>query len=366
VVVGAGIIGCAVAYELSRRGAAVDIVDDRQAGMGATQASAGVLAPYIEAHDKHSAFLEMAVRSLNMYDDFVSHVVADSGMPVAYARTGTFEVAVNAEQIAALQRTAAHLEAERVPFRLLESGDVRAEEPHLTADAIGGLLIGGHGFVQAGELARALFAAARRHGAAFVQAGRVRRIVHRTREVIVETNHRSLVGRAGIIAAGSWSGEIEVEGIRVRLPVRPVRGQLLHLSWKGSPLGRVVWADRCYLVPWHDGTLLVGATTEEAGFDERATAAGVRDLLEAACELVPQIWTAGFLRARVGLRPASPDELPIIGPSRVAPNLMYATGHYRNGVLLAPLTANVIADALLEQRLDPMLQVTGPARFGDL
>ena len=117
-------------------------------------------------------------------------------------------------------------------------------------------------------------------------------------------------------------------------------------------------------MPWDDGTLLVGATVEDAGFDERTTVAGVRDLIDAACELVPHAWTAGFTAARAGLRPATPDDLPIIGPSTVVPNLMYATGHYRNGVLLAPLTAQLVADAMLEGQVDPMLELTSPQRFG--
>jgi len=148
--------------------------------------------------------------------------------------------------------------------------------------------------------------------------------------------------------------------------VRPVRGQLLHLGWTGTPLRRVTWSERCYLVPWEDGTLLVGATVEEAGFDERTTAAGVRDLLDAACDVVPRAWNAGFLAARAGLRPASADGLPVIGPSSVVPNVMYATGHYRNGVLLAPLTAQLVADAMLENRVDPLLTMVSPARFGEL
>jgi glycine/D-amino acid oxidase-like deaminating enzyme len=112
--------------------------------------------------------------------------------------------------------------------------------------------------------------------------------------------------------------------------------------------------------------LLVGATVEEAGFDERTTAAGVRDLLDAACELVPQAWTAGFVAAKAGLRPATPDEVPLIGFSGVIPNLMYATGHYRNGVLLAPLTAQWVADAMLENQIDPLMAATTPQRFGRL
>ena len=112
--------------------------------------------------------------------------------------------------------------------------------------------------------------------------------------------------------------------------------------------------------------MLVGATVEDAGFDERTTVAGVRDLLDAACEILPHAWTAGFRGARVGLRPATSDYLPIIGASNVVPKLMYATGHYRNGVLLAPLTAQLVADAILDGRVDPMLAAVSPSRFGDL
>jgi glycine/D-amino acid oxidase-like deaminating enzyme len=157
-----------------------------------------------------------------------------------------------------------------------------------------------------------------------------------------------------------------VEGVRATVPVRPVRGQLLHLSWVGTPLRRVTWSGRCYLVPWDDGTLLVGATVEDVGFDERTTVAGVRGLLEAFCKIVPRGWTAGFLGARVGLRPATADDLPVIGPSAVLPSLMYATGHYRNGVLLAPLTAQLVADAMLDNRIDPHLMLVSPSRFGEL
>ena len=131
-------------------------------------------------------------------------------------------------------------------------------------------------------------------------------------------------------------------------------------------LRRVVWSDRCYLVPWDDGTVLVGATMEDAGFDERTTVAAVRDLLDAACEIAPGGWTAGFVDARAGLRPASTDLLPIIGASRILPNLMYATAHYRNGILLAPVTAALVADAMLDNRIDPALAAVSPQRFGDL
>ena len=365
IVIGAGIVGCAVAHELARRGASVEIVDERPVGMGATQASAGVLAPFIEARDG-SPLLELTMRSLDLFDDFVARVAADSGVPLAYRRTGTLDVAVTDADMRALRETAEVLARRDVPALLLDAAGVRAEEPQLGDGAVGGLLIDAHGYVAAGDLTRGLVTAARRHGAQLIEQSRVRRIVRSDGDLVVETDRGSLVGNAVVLAAGSWSGDIAIEGVTTPVPVRPVRGQLLSLGWTGTPLRRVTWSSRCYLVPWDDGTLLVGATVEEAGFDERATVAGVRDLLDAASELVPHAWSAGFRAARVGLRPATPDNLPVIGPSAVLPNLIYATGHYRNGVLLAPLTAKLVADAMLDNRIDPLLASVSPARFGAL
>ena len=365
IVIGAGIVGCAIAHELASRGASVEIVDERPVGMGATQASAGVLAPFIEAREG-SPMLDLTVRSLDLFDAFIERVIAESGVAVPYRRTGTLDIAINDEEMAALRATAGVLERRSVPALMLDAQSVRGEEPQLGAGAIGGLLIESHGFVAAGVLTQALAAAARRSGAQLIERSRVRRISQLHGDMIVDTDRGSLTSNAVVVAAGSWSGEIAIDGVSATVPVRPVRGQLLHLGWTGTPLRRVTWSSRCYLVPWEDGSLLVGATVEDAGFDERTTVAGVRELLEAVSEIVPRAWTAGFLGARAGLRPATTDELPVIGPSTVMPNLMYATGHYRNGVLLAPLTARLVADAMLENRIDPLLAPVSPARFGEL
>ena len=179
---------------------------------------------------------------------------------------------------------------------------------------------------------------------------------------MVETSGGELTADAVVLAAGSWSGGVAVAG-EAPLPVRPVRGQLLHLAWTGRPPARVVWCPGCYVVPWPDGSLLVGATVEEAGFDERATVAGVASLIEAVGGVMPQARTAGFEAVRVGLRPGTPDDLPVVGRSAAAPGLVYATGHYRNGVLLAPLTARLVADLVLDGREDPLLSSVSPVRF---
>jgi glycine oxidase len=331
--------------------------------MGATQASAGVLAPYIEAREG-SPLLDLTTRSLDLYENFMTSVRSESGINVPYRRTGTIEVAFDDDDVRSMQATLDVLTRRRVHARLLDAAATAAEEPLLSKDAIASLVIYAHGFVAAGELTRALVTAARRHGAQLVEQTRVRRIVAWRSEVTVETGRGSLTANAVVIAAGSWSGEIVVDGLSAkRLPVRPVRGQLLYAALEGASLRRVTWGDRCYMVPWDDGTVLVGATVEEAGFDERVTFAGVRDLIDAACDLVPHAWAAAFRGTRVGLRPATSDELPVIGPSRTASNVIYATGHYRNGILLAPLTAQLVADAL-ENRLDPMLASVSPSRFG--
>jgi glycine oxidase len=365
VVVGAGIVGCAIAHELARRGVSVVVTDMRAAGMGATQASAGILAPYIEAAEG-SALLELTVRSLALFDDFVGSASADSGIAVPYRRTGTLDVALDDRGMEALRETARVLARRRVAAHILDRAGVHEHEPHLSDDVLGGLFIPTHGFVAASELTRALAAAARRRGAQIIEHGAVRCIARDGDGLTVETDRGSLSGDTVVMAAGSWSGSIAIEGVVPSMPLRPIRGQLLRLGWVGAPLRRVIWSPHCYLVPWDDGTVLVGATAEDVGFDERTTVAGVSGLLDAARALMPDAANAAFLGARVGLRPASSDELPIIGASSIVPNLIYATGHYRNGILLAPLTANLVADALVDGRMDPLLAPLSPRRFGDL
>jgi glycine oxidase len=365
IVVGAGIVGCAIGDELSRRGASVQIVDERAPGMGATQASAGMLAPYIEAREE-GPLLAMTARSLSLFDAFVSDVVARSGHDVVYRRCGSLDVAFQPHPLARFETMAAALERLGVKSQVLDAAGVRREEPQLSEDVTGGLLIPVHGYVAAGQLTTALATAARNQGAQMVEHASVKRVAHQHGELRVETTRGVLTASQVVLAAGSWAGQITLESIPAKPPIRPVRGQLVQVKWTGPPLRRIVWGERCYLVPWEDGTLLIGATVEDAGFDERATVAGVHDLIEAACELVPHAWAAGFSTARVGLRPASPDELPVIGRSAVIPQLMYACGHYRNGVLLAPLTAQLVADAMLDGVIDPMLELTRPSRFGAL
>lgn len=360
IVIGAGIIGCAIGRELARRGAAVRIFEARTVGAGATQASAGVLAPYIEAHDRGPLF-SLTVRSLAMYDRFVADVSAESGIAVEYRRCGTLEVAADRDMAERLKRTAAAPGASDV-MRWLDAAAARREERGLPEFIEGALLVPEHGYVVVSALTDALTWAALRHGAQLEAAHRVNGVRRDGSRLSVLTEDGTVwPTESVVVAAGSWSDQIQIPRPRSSM-VRPIRGQLLRLRWPGAPPSRIIWGPDCYVVPWENGTVLVGATVEDVGFDERATAAGVRDLLDAACELLPDGWRATFVEARVGLRPATADGLPLIGRSEPLPAVVYATGHYRNGVLLAPLTAHLVADLIADGKEDPVLALVRPDR----
>jgi glycine oxidase len=365
IVIGAGIVGCAIACELVRRGASVSILDARAPGGGATQASGGMLAPYSEAA-AGGPLLALGARSLGLFDEFVATLEGESGTRVGYERSGTLHIARAHDSLAEFDATHRELEAMGAVSERLSAAAALAQEPNLAADVLGGLLIPNQGAISAPEMTRALAVAARRRGAGFLDPARARRIGARTGGIVIETERGSLQAGAVVLAAGAWSSQIAIDGVSGPVPVKPVRGQLLHLHWPGTQVARITWDERCYLVPWRDGTLLVGATVEDAGFEERTTVSGVQGLLDAVCSLLPLAASASLLSARVGLRPRSPDPLPIVGWSDVIPGLMYATGHYRNGVLLAPLTAQIVADAMVNGTADPALALTRPSRFGRL
>ncbi|HSC28043.1 MAG TPA: glycine oxidase ThiO [Vicinamibacterales bacterium] len=359
IVVGAGIIGAAIARELGRRGARVRVFESRVVGAGATHASAGVLAPYIEGSSR-GPLLDLAVRSLHLYDGFIAGLREDSGVDVEYRRCGTLEVAMDEASADRLRASAGSLQSAGASW--LDAAAVRAAERALPESVMGGLLVEAHGYVAAAQLAETLMWAALRFGAE-LETGRKIVAISGTAsgvEVTSEDGSRWSCDSV-VVATGSWAAQSGLADPAVHA-VRPVRGQLLRLAWQAEPLEHVVWGPDCYIVPWRDGTILVGATVEEVGFDERTTAAGVRDLLGALCELLPAAWGATFVEARAGLRPGTDDGLPIIGPSGV-PGVTYATGHFRNGILLAPLTASLVADLVLEQRVDPALESVSPARF---
>lgn len=359
-VLGAGVIGCAVAEELTRRGAKVDVVDPRGIGLGASQASAGMLSPYTEGrHDR--ALQELGARSLDRYEALVARLRAE-GYGVRYSRDGSIELALDETAADALAQESAALTRDGITHTLSDGQQSRERTPGL-APAIAALEIPAHGAVNVPELVEAMWLSAERHGARLTLR-RARSIARSDGAVRVETTDGPLDAPQVVLAAGCWAGQIDLAGAPP-LPVRPVRGQLVSLGLAAVPVAQALWGPGCYLVPWGDGTLLVGATVEEAGFEEQATLGGVAALLDAAPRVLPAAALATFGGVRVGLRPGTPDNRPIIGRSSRIDGLVYATGHYRNGALLAPITAELVADLLEGRTLGSTLAPYAPSRFGE-
>ena len=364
IVIGAGVVGASVAYELAAAGVRVRLLDARTPGDGATRASAGVLAPYIEGHPA-SPLRELGRESLDRFDEFIARLRGDSRREIVYERAGTLEVALTLEQAERLASTSAALWREGVEARWIPAAVLPDLEPHVSAQAAGGLFIPMHAHVGVSSLTTAAVAAATDRGAELVvETGAVDVRSASGGGVRVSTATTAWDADVAVLAAGSWSSRIRVEGADP-VPVKPIRGQLLQLGARPGLLQRVVWGDAGYLVPWPDGSVLAGATVEDVGFDESSTQEARRALLGMAAALVPALKSADLADARAGLRPKSPDDLPLIGRSRVMPGLIYATGHYRNGVLLAPLTAEIVR-RLAKDPAAATRPELDPSRFGHL
>ena len=351
-VIGGGIIGCSIAFELARRGATVTVYEGRQVAAGATQASAGILAPFTETH-AGGPLVDLASRGLDAYPEFVQSVERQAGTRVDFERCGTIEVAETATRASMLRHRFETMTGDE-QFEWLDADALRAAEPQINRALTGALLCRRHGFVPVESFVDALVRAAVSLGVGFRTGTRATALDFSADAVTVRDLHGAATATHVVLCAGAWSDDLDpFHELAGRL--RPIRGQLVRLRSSEPRLRHVLWSDDCYIVPWRSGEVLVGATSEDVGFDERSTLDGVASLLTAARELVPALGGAEFESVRVGLRPATLDGVPILGPSQVDRRLFYATGHYRNGVLLAPLTAQLAANFIFENRTSPLL-----------
>lgn len=342
VVVGGGIIGLAVAEELLHRGREVIVLERGRPGCGATWAAGGMLAPVSEAELGEDVVVALGMDSLGRYPGWVERIERATGLECGYRTEGTLWVATNrddAEELAHLETT---LAGRGLAFERLDPRGVGESEPHLSGRVLAALRVAGDHQVDPRELALCLAQAIRSAGGRLVGGASVSSIGSdgaSVGEVVGETregDHFRLRPRQVVLAAGAWAGR------RLELPipdpgVRPVKGQLVRL--RGEPLVRhVVRTPDVYLIPRASGELLIGATMEEMGFDLQPTAGAVMDLLRHGWEVLPGIYDLELSEVSVGLRSATDDHLPLIGPT-VIDGLFLALGHYRNGVLLAPATA---------------------------
>jgi glycine oxidase len=367
-VVGAGAIGLSIAWRAVQAGLSVLVLDD-DPGRGASWAAAGMLAPVTEVHYGEEALLRLNLASNALWPSFAAELAAASGIDLAYRRSGTLLAARDADDNAALDDLHAFQQRLGLEVRRLRGREARALEPGLAPRTRGGILIEGDHQVDNRAVVEALRAAAARAGVRFV----AERVAALNRPGARVTGVRSTTGavvEADTVVLAAGADTATIEGLPPDLlPVRPVKGQLLHLRrprWEPAepPLAtRNIRGLEVYIVPRADGRVVVGATVEERGFDRTITAGAVLDLLRAAWELLPGIAEYELVEAVAGSRPATPDNAPLVGPTGLD-GLVAATGHYRNGVLLAPITAAGIVRLLTAGTVPHELSPFDPRRFG--
>jgi glycine oxidase len=369
-VVGGGIIGLVTAWRAAQRGFATAVVDPEPGG-GAAQVAAGMLAAVTELHYGEQTLLALNLASAQRYPDFAAELTDLTGLDLGYRRCGTLAVALDADDRAHLRELHALQHRSGLDSEWLSGRECRRLEPMLAPGVRGGLRVDGDHQVDPRRLAGALVAACEQAGVVFHRTWAERLTVERDRATGVVTREGEALGAGQVVlAGGSLSGQLKGVPDDVLPPVRPVKGQVLRLTvperyapFLSRTVRAVVRGSHVYLVPRENGELVVGATSEELGWDTTVTAGGVYELLRDAHELVPGITELPLTETRAGLRPGSPDNAPLLGPTEL-PGLLLATGHYRNGVLLTPVTGDALAHALATGELPDEARPFTPRRFG--
>lgn len=366
VIVGAGLIGLGLAVALAERGLPVCVLEQGQPGREASWAAAGMLAPHPEVEFHDDALLDLALLSARLWPDYAARIEASAGVSVGYDATGTLLVARDRDDAEALRRTARYLVSRGAEAPWLDTDALRAREPALSANLVGALHFAADHQVDNRALLGALHGVAVRMGVEVRVESRVERVRASGGSVdaVELMGGEVITARAVVVAAGAWARSIDVAGLRPA-PIRPVRGQMLAVRPPvGAPsLRHVVRGLQSYLVPKPSGRMVVGATSEERGFDRVATAGGLFYLLEHARELLPGIDEFELEETWLGFRPGSRDNRPLLGRGAIT-GLFWAGGHYRNGVQLLPATVQVVTAAVLGEPPTPLAAQFTPARFG--
>ncbi len=356
-VVGGGPIGLATAWRAAGRGLSVTVVDPSP-GSGASWVAAGMLAAVTEAHYGEERLLALNLDSAQRYPTFVAEVEATSGLDVGYAAAGTLVVAADAGDRAVLVDLHAYQQKLGLAAEVLSGREVRALEPMLAPTVRGGLLVAGDHSVDPRRLTAALLVASERCGVTVV-AQSATEVTGRS--VALADGSRRSAGEV-VVAAGCWTPGL------TGLPGRPVKGHVLRLRGEAYPrqflthtIRGVVAGSPVYVVPRADGEVVIGATVEELGFDTSVRAGGVYELLRDAHAILPGVTELAWVEAGAGLRPGSPDNAPIVG--RLGDGPIVATGHYRNGILLTPVTADAVADLLAAGSLPEVMAPFAPDRL---
>jgi glycine oxidase len=365
-VVGAGAIGLAIAWRAASRGLRVVVLERGRVGGGASWVAAGMLAPVTEARLTEVPLLELGVASASLYPDFTRELEAQTGIDTGYRRYGTLVVARDRDEAEALER---ELEVHRrlgLAVARLRPSEARALEPALAPAIRLALEVRGDHAVDPRRLTEALAAAAQQAGAELRAGVEVAGLLIGGDRVcgVALAGDETLEAQHVVVANGVWTGTLAGIPGEAAVPVHPVKGQVVRLHDPSGPglITRVLRTGSAYLVPRGDGSYVLGATMEERGFDTTVTAGAVFELLRDASEILPGISELVVDELIAGLRPATPDGLPAVGPGEL-PGLHWAVGHFRNGILLAPVTAQIVVSGLIGEEPPEVASAFAPSRL---
>lgn len=363
-IVGGGLVGCSIALRLAQAHGRVRVIERGEPGCGASRAGAGMIAPDSEAMDSR-AFKQLCSLSRDLYPAFAAEIESLSGQPVGFHADGTLVAAFDDDQAAELRRTHEAAMAEKLPVEQLTPEEARRRAPCLSAAIREAIVLPAEGRVDNERLMAALSEACRRAGVVFhTQSEAIRFITEgeAVKAVEIRRGHDAGMLSAGtfVLAAGAWSAGLAAS-LPARIPVVPCRGQLIEFEG-AERLNITLRAGHHYLVPRSEGRLVAGSIMEYAGFESAVTGEGLRSVITAAERIAPCVKKLRFRRAWPGFRPDTPDHLPILGYGEYR-NLIFATGHFRNGILLTPVTAKLISELILTGKPSGLLGTYSPMRF---
>ena len=365
VIIGGGVIGLTIARELARRGVRdVTLIERGGLGAEASSAAAGMLAPQAEAYCADE-FFSLTCRSRDMYPRFASDLQDETGIDIELDTNGTLYLAFTEHDIHELQSRYEWQTNAGLQVQLLTEAEARTLEAGISDRVQMALKFPLDTQVENRRLVAALSSANQKLGVRLLTGTTVTSInIKRGKTFGVETSRGPIETENVVIAGGAWVSMLNASDKALPdIGIEPVRGQMLSFEANPQLARHVIYSPRGYIVPRRDGRLLAGSTTEYAGFDRRVTAGGVQTITVAALEICPGISHLPLTTSWAGLRPRAADGLPVLGPCAEIEGVFYATGHYRNGILLAPLTGELLAASIMESYLDPALELFSPDRF---
>lgn len=363
-IVGGGVIGLSLARELHKKGLRnITVVERGKCGMEASFAAAGMLAPHAET-DRIDPFFQFCSESNELYPGFSAGLLEETGVDIELDRAGTLYLALTERDSEELGRRYEWQKSAGLNIEHLTAAETRQTEPFVSPDVRESLFFPDDGQVENRKLIDALMEYCRLHGIDIREGAKVSGLLTGGSRVLgVETLHEKLFAGTTVLATGAWTSLIKLGPNTVPVRIKPIKGQMIAFHTAKRLFQKVIYSPRGYIVPRADGRILAGATVEDAGFDTEMTEAGIELLRRTAGEISPSLGSLEISEKWAGLRPFAADALPVIGKMGGYENLMIATAHYRNGILLAPITAKVLADEIGGTGSSDYLEHFGAGRF---